>query len=341
MRNLVVGCAIVALAIVGVGCGKKAVSVDVKSSASPSAVVATVDGTDITDEELTNEAKGQLQKVETQIYQIKKRVLDGIVEDKLIESAAKKSGKSSNDYIAAEIGSKIADPTDQEVKALYDSRKGNIDKPFEEVKPQIIAYLKQNKMMGARQALIDQLKKDAKVQININPPRTDIDIKGAPAMGDEKAPITLVEFSDYECPFCKRVRQTVWKVIDSYKGKIRYVFMDFPLSFHKESKKAHEAAHCAGDQDKYFDYSRKLFDNQGKLGVADLKKYAKEMQLKTADFDKCLDEGKFSKTVDDFVAKGMAAGVNGTPAYFINGIMISGAQPEEAFKEIIDSELKR
>jgi protein-disulfide isomerase len=161
------------------------------------------------------------------------------------------------------------------------------------------------------------------------------------AMGDKDAKVTLVEFSDYQCPFCKRVRPTIWRLVDEYKGKLRYVFMDFPLSFHKDAKKAAEAARCAGDQGKYFEMNRKLFDNQDKIGIGNLKGYAKELGLDVKKFDKCLDDGAHTKDIEASIAKGSSVGVSGTPAYFINGIMISGAQPYESFKELIDSELKR
>ena len=117
--------------------------------------------------------------------------------------------------------------------------------------------------------------------------------------------------------------------------------MDFPLSFHKQSEKAHEAALCAGEQDKYFEYNKKLFANQRALAMTDLKKHATDLSLNSKKFDKCLDSGKFEQTVMNHLKAGMEAGVSGTPAYFINGIMISGAQPKQEFVTIIESELKK
>ncbi|MBT3181180.1 MAG: thioredoxin domain-containing protein [Deltaproteobacteria bacterium] len=302
---------------------------------------AKVGGVAITMSELDDAASGQLQKVQTQIYQIKKRTLDNLVEEKLLESAAAKVGKSKDEYVKSEVDEKVEDPSEKEVKALYEARKGKFKQPFEEVKGQLTAYLQQNRKSRARRDLISKLRTDANVEIILEPPRIEVEIDEAQILGDKNAKITLVEFSDYQCPFCKRVRPTIWRLLDEYKGKVNYVFMDFPLSFHREAKKAHEAARCAGDQGKYYEYNRKLFDNQKSLSVEELKKYAKQLNLDTNEFDKCLDSGKHAKTVEENMSKGVGAGVSGTPAFFINGIMLSGAQPHTAFKEVIEGELNR
>lgn len=333
------------LAFAVAGCGSQSTgSAAPKLEAAPSAsgdVAAVVGGINISYGDLDKAADKQLKRLDTEIYQIKKRTLDTLIEDKLIEDAAKKKGLSVEKYLAEEVDSKSAAPKEDEIKAFYDSNKDRIGKSFDESKKQIGDMLSQNKKMRARNDLLASLRKDATVKVNLEPPRVDVDIKGAPFAGEKDAKITLVEFSDYECPFCKRVRPAIWRLMDEYKGKIKYVFRDFPLSFHKNSKKAHEAAHCAGDQGKYFEYNRKLFDNQSSISPDDLKKYASELQLNTKEFNKCLDNGKHAKYVDESVTAGMAVGVSGTPAYFVNGVMLSGAMPYESFKELIDSELNR
>lgn len=326
-------------AVLAAGCSKSATQ---SSSGVPaSGIAATVGGVSITMEELNKAAKNQLQKVETEIYQVKKRALDDLIEEKLLEGAAKKKSLSVEKFLAEEVDAKITAPMEQEIKALYDSSKEKLGKSFEEVKGQITDYLAQNRKMRAKADLIANLRQGADVKINLEPPRVTIDIGDAPSVGPKDAKITLVEFSDYQCPFCKRVRPTIWRLTDEYKDRIRYVFLDFPLSFHKDAQKAHEAARCAADQGKYFEFNRKLFDNQTEIGVPALKKYAKELGLKQAEFDKCLDGGKQAKTISESIQKGIGVGVTGTPAYFINGIMLSGAMPYESFREVIESELKR
>jgi len=300
---------------------------------------ATVNGEVITMGDLNKAAKDRLAKVETQIYQTKKMVLDGMIEDKIIAEEAKKKGLTPEQFMTQEVGSKATPPNDEEVKALYDARKGTMNQKFDEVKDQIRNYLTMNRTARARAELLAKLRSDATVKIDLNPPRVNIDTAGAPEMGGGK--VTIVEFSDYQCPFCQRTRPTIWKLMEEYDGKVKYVFMDFPLSFHKDSKKAHEAARCAGDQGKYFDFNKKIFENQSKISVADLKATAKGMELDTAKFDECLDSGAHAADVEKSIAAGMQAGVSGTPTFFIDGILLSGAQPYASFKELIDSELTR
>ncbi len=341
MKKVLGTCMVIAAAALAVACSKPASTTMSTAAAGGSDVVATVGGVNITMDDLNAAAKDRLAKIDMEIYQVRKQVLDDMVEKKLIEEAAKKKGVAPEKFVAEEVDAKVSAPSEEEMKALYDARKGSTDKKFEEVKPQIEMYLKQNRKMQAKAELLAKLREGADVKVNLEPPRVTIDTKGAYAMGDDGAKITLVEFSDYQCPFCKRVRATVWRLIDEYKGKIRYVFMDFPLSFHKNAKKAHEAAWCAGDQGKYFEYNRKIFDNQDKIEPDNLKEYAKELKLDAGKFNKCLDGGEHAKDVEEMQARGMKVGVTGTPAYFINGIMISGAQPYESFKDVIEGELQR
>ncbi len=340
MKRFIVIAVAVILTAATAGCSKPT-KVTAAPATSDAGVAAIVNGTPITMKDLDDASKNQLAKVDTEIYQIKKRTLDGLVESKLIEEAAKKKGVSTEKFMDEEVNSKVKEPTEDEIKALYDARKGAINKTYEEVKGQIAQYLKQNRMAQAKGDLMARLRQEGKVEIKLEPPRVEIDTKGAASVGDDNAKVTIVEFSDYQCPFCKRVRPTIWRLVDEYKGKVRYVFMDFPLSFHNNAKKAAEAAHCAGDQGKYFEFNRKIFDNQEKISVDDLKGYAKQLQLDTKKFDKCLDSGEHTKDVEESIKKGSSVGVSGTPAYFINGIMLSGAMPYESFKEIIDSELNR
>ncbi|MBI5732083.1 MAG: DsbA family protein [Candidatus Magasanikbacteria bacterium] len=165
--------------------------------------------------------------------------------------------------------------------------------------------------------------------------------------GSKNAPVTIVEFSDYQCPFCGRfVQTTLPQIVSDYidKGKVRLVFRDFPLSFHPNAKPAALAAECAKDQggdEMYYKFHDKIFGNQETLSVDSLKKWAGELGLKTAQFNDCLDTKKFEKEVDKDFADGQSYGVSGTPAFFINGKMISGAQPFSVFKTAIDEALKQ
>ena len=160
--------------------------------------------------------------------------------------------------------------------------------------------------------------------------------------GDKNAPVTIIEFSDYECPFCTRFyTQTLAQIQKEYidTGKVKFVYRDFPLGFHQNAQKAAEAAECAGEQDRYFDMHDKLFENGVAGGVASFKKFAGQIGLNQGDFDNCLDSGKMASEVKKDFQDGQSYGVSGTPAFFVNGKLISGAQPFSAFKQMIDAEL--
>ena len=305
-------------------------------------IVATVDGVPISAEELDAAAKGQLQKLMTQVYQVRRSVLDGMIAEKLIEKAAQAEGMSKEAYLAENVDAKVASPTDEEIEAFYEQQKGRINVPLDQMKEKIADYLKSTRQQAIRQELIASLKEKAQVKVMLEPPRTEISLDGAAyEIQDGEKGIVMIEFSDYQCPYSKRAQETVHRILDTYKGKIHYAFFDFPLAFHANAMKAAEAARCAGEQGKYAEYGKKLFENQANLGVEDLKKYAEELGLDKQAFDSCLDSGKFAEKVHESIQKGNLAGVSGTPAFFINGIMITGAQPFESFQEVIDSELTR
>ena len=160
--------------------------------------------------------------------------------------------------------------------------------------------------------------------------------------GDPNAPVTIVEFSDYECPFCGRyVKQTYPQITKEYidTGKVRYIFRDFPLSFHAQAQKSAEAAECAGEQGKYYEMHDILFEKGVNGGVPSFKQYAKDIGLNSAAFDTCLDSGSMAQEVKNDMAEGQAAGITGTPGFIINGQKVSGAQPFSVFQQIIEAEL--
>jgi len=166
---------------------------------------------------------------------------------------------------------------------------------------------------------------------------------GDPSMGDKDAPVTIISFTDFQCPYCSRfVLQTFPEIKKTYidTGKVRFVLRDFPLPFHQFSQKAHEAAECANEQGKFWEMHDLLFGNQDKLSITDLKQFAKDLSLDSAKFDSCLDSGKFASEVAKDASDGQAAGVSGTPSFVINGKLLVGAQPFSAFQQAIDAALK-
>ena len=188
--------------------------------------------------------------------------------------------------------------------------------------------------------LYASLEKGRDIDYLLEPFRIQVAADG-PSKGPASAPVTVIEFSDFQCPYCKQVVPTIEQAIAKYGDKIRVVFRQYPLtSIHPQAFKAAEASLCAAEQGKFWELHDRMFANQQKLGVDDLKKHAADLKLDTAKFNKCLDSGEKASVVQADLADGKKVGVTGTPAFFINGILLSGAQPFEEFKSIIDEELK-
>jgi len=177
--------------------------------------------------------------------------------------------------------------------------------------------------------------------------RRSVSVDDDPVKGSSNAKVTIVEFSDFQCPFCARFYSQTLKEIDEQyikTGKVKLVYRDFPLSFHQYAQKAAEAAECANEQGKFWEYHDLLFERQEEWsngGIQKFKEYAQELGLDSAKFNDCLDSGKFAQEVQKDSVDGQAYGVSGTPTFFINGIEVVGAQPFSVFKQIIDNELQK
>jgi protein-disulfide isomerase len=304
--------------------------------------LAIVDGKPITDAEVTDRVQNRLQKLESQIFDIKRDGLGDLVEEKLLTAEAEKKKISVDQLLKQEVDSKVETPSQKELETNYALLKDRFNnQPLEQVKSVLINQIQSSKRRDLYSKYVDDLRKKSKVEIFMERPRIDVSVDDDPSQGPKDAPIVMIEFSDFQCPFCKRARATVKQVLDTYKGKVHYVFRDFPLSFHKNAPKAAEAANCANEQNKYWPYNETLWENQQAIGIDDLKGYAKKIGLDEKKFSECLDSGKMSAEIQKDIQDGSNAGVSGTPAYFINGVFISGAQPFEKFKEVIDEELAR
>jgi len=316
---------------------------------NPGAPAARVDGHVITDGELMAEAGAALATIESryaeEVHGLKIRTLDGLIEKRLLEERASKEGIPVDALIQREITSKVPEPDEAFLHTVYEQTKANKGSlpPFPEVKAEIASFVKSQTSQSLRQAYVARLKAEASVEIlllPLLPPKVALRAEG-PSRGDATAPVTIVEFSDYECNFCGGVEPTVKRVLDQYPGKVRVVFQSFPLSIHPHAAKASEAALCAGEQGRYWEMHEKLFANQQALGIENLKAHARAMGLDPLIFDRCLDSGRMAPVVEENRKLGESVGVNSTPSLFINGRLLSGAQPFERFREIIDFELSQ
>src|SRR5213593_127493 len=310
------------------------------SLAAQAGKVATVGERTITRAELEDHVRAKLIELESQRYETLREGLDELIADELLKQEASARKTTPADLEKQEVEAKVAEPTDDEIQKVYDANKAQLgSQTLEQVRPRIVEYLKQQGMERRRQAFVDELKKTHKTTVALRPPVIEVAAAGRPERGGgAKAPITIIEFSDYQCPFCGRAEGVVDEVMKHYGNKVRLVYRDFPLPMHPQARPASEAANCANAQGKFWEYHAALFANQTALDEDKLKEYAKNVGLDAAKFDQCLKDKPFKAAIDRDVADGEKVGVNGTPAFFINGRMLSGAQPFDKFKEVIDEE---
>jgi protein-disulfide isomerase len=215
---------------------------------------------------------------------------------------------------------------------------------FEQMGPAIQQYLEDESQTAAKQDLIAELKKTGPaIRVVMDAPRTTISVNpDDPVEGKADAPVTLVEYSDFQCPFCLRVMPTLKQLRTKYGDKVRVVWKDFPLTqIHPQAFVAAQAGNCAREQGKFWEYHDKLFGNQSALQSDALKKYAADLGLDGAKFNQCLDSSKYEARVQDALGAGGRLGITSTPTVFVNGRMINGAQPIEVFESVIDDELTR
>lgn len=272
--------------------------------------------------------------------EILKTTLEQIVEERLLETEAAKQGISKEELVNREIAGKVQQVTNEEIEQFYEGNKQRIKMGKEEALPQIGKYLLRQKEIFARQAYLDQLEKLHKVIRSIEPLRFNVNAAGRPSQGPATAPVTLVLFSDFQCPYCKGMRDTLHEITKNYGKKVRLVFRQFPLtSIHPLAQKAAEASLCAASQGRFWEMHDLLFEDQAHLSEKDLKQKARQLGLDVSAFDKCLDGNSFAAQVREDIRAGAAAGTDGTPALYVNGRFFNGNIPYKDIAEIIDEEL--
>jgi protein-disulfide isomerase len=280
----------------------------------------------------------ELKQKKFEIYQ---QAVERFVTEGALEAERKTTAFATIQEMIQSVVKDIPEPTAAEIQVFYDQNKARIgDRSFEEIKTQIKEFLLQQAQQKKVETYLEDVKNKFKAQDFLEVPRVQVAATGF-SKGTENAPITIVEFADYECGFCSKVLPTVKAVMDKYPGKIKLVYRDFPLEFHPNATPASVAARCAGKQGKFWEMHEMLFANQSALTNENFVKYATQLGLDLAAFDACSKDPSVTEAVQKDLLEGQAAGVSGTPAFFVNGVLLSGAQPESEFVKVIDKELKK
>lgn len=308
-------------------------------------VAARVDDQVVTLDELEKALAPQLAKLQDQKFQLMESKLEELISERVLAREAKRRGITVEELLKAEVASKVAEVTDAEVATFMTQNRARLQGEDAELRPKVRDYLKEQKVQTGRRAYLAGLQQRAKIERFLEEPepvRVQVSAEGAFAHGPKDTPVTIIEFSDFQCPFCSRVVGTLKEVVRLYPKQVRLAFRDFPIaSLHPKAAKAHEAARCAGEQGKFWEYHDRLFESQSQTTVADFKRFAEQLKLDANNFATCLDSGRHAAAVASDVQEGTRLGITGTPAFFINGRLLVGAQPLETFQRIIERELRR
>jgi protein-disulfide isomerase len=312
--------------------------------ASPE-VLAVVNGSPITDADLRKAAGLELARVEEQLYQLRKDQLEGLIALRLFEAEAKRRGITPQQLEETEVVAKAGVVSEPEVDAFIEANRARIRGDVTQLRPQVRDYLQAQKREQRRTAVIEGLRTAATIDVRLAAPapfRAEVDIAGAPVRGDAAAPVTIIEYSDFHCPFCRRVQPTLAALLDRYKGKVRLVYKHLPLDqLHPNARRVSEASYCAGKQEKFWAFHDAVYaDTSSDATEATLTRYAATAGLDAAAFSACLAAPEAREAVARDLAQGEALGLSSTPGFFVNGREVRGAQPIEAFTAIIDEELR-
>jgi protein-disulfide isomerase len=307
-----------------------------QQSADNMQVIAEVGGQKLTLGDLQQEQGGKLLQARYQYYMNERKALDQVIDDKLLEMEAKNRHLSVDELLNTVVYKGVKDPTEDQMEVYYEGMEST--ESYEGMRQQILDHIRELRHDKARANFVKQLRDNARVQVLLEPPHIDVNVKDAYEKGPKTSPVTLVEFADYECPYCQKITPELQKLEKEYAGRLAVIYKDFPLPMHHTSEKAAEAARCAGEQGKFWEYHDVLFYSK-QTQVADLKAHARVLRLDGDRFDKCLDDGAEAANVKKDLEEAHQLGLTGTPSFFVNGHFFSGAADYAVLKEMVDMQL--
>lgn len=307
-----------------------------------SSVMATVGGTPITQAEIEQALRLPLYELEVEKYRLTRRRLDQMIVERLLARAAAAQGQSVAAFVSAEVQGHIAKITPEEVEARWRANRDVLPTDEERAKQEARNALVRERATRVLQELVERLSREAGVSVTIHPPDPPvmtIPVGDDPAWGPPTAPVTIIEFADFECPACKESLPVLRQLRDLYPDRVRFVYRDFPLAAHPQARPAAEAAHCAHEQGKFWAYHDALFAQAPDLKPSDYVILAERLGLNRAEFTACLAGTRPKAAVAKDLADAQNLGLSGTPTFFVNGRYLVGFQTLEALRQHIDREL--
>jgi len=308
-------------------------------------VVATVEGAPITRDELDRDLVVRLNELEGEMFGVRQAHLESIIANRLLAAEAKRRGLSVDALVKQEIDAKAKPVTDPEIDQFYQANRASIQQDEASAKPRIRLYLAEQRREERRDAFVGSLRKTAAVDVRLERPelrRASIDVAGAPAKGPASARVTIVEFSDFHCPYCRSVQPTINELLTKYGDRVRLVFRHFPVdTLHPTARRAAEAAWCAQQQGKFWPFHDRLYLVGNDATPATLSRIATDAGLDGSAFNACTSGADAHNAIDQDLDQARRLNLSGTPTFFINGRPFIGRQPLEAFIQVIDEELKQ
>jgi len=309
--------------------------------------LGTLNGAPIAMADVRGSVAGELDSAENEYLQQRLQLTwiatEQLIDDRLLAAAAQKEGISVEELRRREIDDKIEEPSTEAARTLYDANREMIGVDFEVAAPFLKSEMIANEQRRLERDLLTGLRQAAEVELTLPVPefpRVAVEDGGAPVFGPADAPVTVVVFSDFQCPYCAKARPILYALQQRFPDQLRVVFRDFPLRQHPRARAAAEAAQCANEQGKFWPFHDLLFDNSQALTDDDLRRYASQLGLDTAKLDDCLKSDRPGKLVEAHLKAGEQAGVDGTPSIFINGVKLIGLLPNPIMEAIVEKELK-
>ncbi|HYI08027.1 MAG TPA: thioredoxin domain-containing protein [Thermoanaerobaculia bacterium] len=307
-----------------------------KSAVQPAATIGSVA---VSVEELDQAVGAKLTRILTDQYNVRRGVLEDLIATKLLEAEAARRKVTVEELLSQEVAGKIVEPQLADIEPVYEGvRERFPGMTKDQVLAEIAGSMRNSRTQSRRNEFIKELRRAADVQVHLKPPRVAVKAEG-PSRGSADAPVTIVEFSDFECSFCGRAVETLHKIEKTYGDKVRIVYRDYPLPSHRNAKRAAEVSHCANEQGKFWEMHDLLFSKGGTIAENDFHRFAKQAGLDEAAFNGCLTAGTFKDAWKVSQEEGARVGVQSTPTFFVNGRLIVGAASYEMFARVIEEEL--
>jgi len=338
--------ALLVLACFGIaGCSRHSTTAEAAGdpAAEGARIAARVDGTPISWEEMDKRAAERLAALRQDEYEARSDALNDLIYEKLLANEAKKRGLTPEALLHAEVQAKVERPAPAEIDAIYEANKERVkDQPKAGILVEIENQLYNQRVSIREGGFRKELLVKGAVATLLEAPRFEIKLPATtPSVGPKDAKVTLVEFSDYQCPYCHQAQDVVEQILQKYDGKVRFVHGEYPLPQHPRAFAASVASRCAGDQGKFWEYHKGLLDTASDYGDADLKARATKLGLDGAKLGECLASGRHDAAIEASRELGSGAGVNSTPTFFVNGRKLRGVRSIEDFDTIFRDELAR